>query len=301
MASVDFRNIIIPSPPLEHQAEIAMRVVSIEKSMVSLHRTLAKPVDIINRVFSREFGYNLQEYDIRGNKHTYQKRFTDISKSLLLRSTVKFQHPKYDYLGEIIRAYPWLKLKTLVKARQRIHKGVVPEYSENSEVMVLKTVSLRHSSIDYEACDFVSQEFWGAHREAQVFEGDILVSCHGEGRGKVDIYDKSEPALIDINTAVIPIDPNRINPQYCTYFMQSLLGKFQFELLESETKAVRYMKPESLEQMRIIDLPRTKQDAIVEEIRVELQELHKQKREINRVREQIDAIVMQAIVSKGEE
>ena len=117
-------------------------------------------------------------------------------------------------------------------------------------------------------------------------------------RLKVDIYDKDKPALIDINTAVVPVDHNQINPYYCTYFMQSLLGKLQFELLESETKAVRYMKPEGLEQIRIIDLPRKKQNVIVEEIQAELKELEKQKAQIQKFRDQIDMVVMHA-VTKG--
>lgn len=295
IAQVDLQNMIVPLLSKEQQAEIQERIAPVEERMVSLHQSIAKPLNIVNRVFAREFRYDLEEYENLATQHIYQRALTDIDNSFLLRSSVKFQHPKYEYVDRILSRHPWVKLKTLIKRGCKIHKGVVPEYSGDGEVMVLKTINLKHGSIDYEVCDFVSQEFWQANKQAYVSQGDILISCHGEGRGKVDIYDKDEPAIIDINTAVVAIDPDRINPFYCTYFMQSLLGKLQFERLESETKAVRYMQPENLKEMRIIDPARKKQDAIVEEVGVEIQELQKQRIQIHRLRDQIDELLMQAL------
>lgn len=298
IAHIDFHNIFIPLLSNEQQAEIERKLVLIEKRMIVLHGSLSKPVDIINRVFAREFGYSLQEYEKRAKQNTYQKTFTNLDKAFLLRSSVKFQHPKYDYLNEILHHRPWLRLKSL--CAEPIHRGIQPEYDNNGEVLVVKTINLKNECLDFSETERVTQEFFEANREAEIKENDILVSSTGEGRGKVDIYDLEEPAIGDTHISIVRLNAN-VNPYYVLYFMRSLLGKLQLETLEMAIKGTPEIYWYQLEQMRIIDLPQKKQDVIVEEVRTELQELQRQKAEIQRLRDQIDEIFMQAIMKEAKE
>jgi len=295
IALVDFRNIFIPLPSHGQQAEIEKRILPIEERMVSLYRSLAKPIDIINSVFAHEFGYSLKEYENRAKQNTYQKTFSNLDKAFLLRSTVKFQHPKYEYLDEILGGHKSVKLKTLCGAR--IHRGVQPNYDSDGEVLVVKTLNLKHEYLDFSEADHVTQEFFEAHREAEIKKNDILLSSTGEGRGKVDIYDLEEAAIADTHISIIRLTDN-VNPYYVLYFMRSLLGKLQLETLEMAIKGTPEIYWYQLEQMRIIDLPRKKQDTIVEEVRAELQELQHQRAEIQKLRDQIDEIFMQAIMNE---
>lgn len=296
IAQVDLRNIFIPLPSHEQQARIEKVVAPIERRMVAVNRSLAKPVNVIDRVFAREFEYSVREYEKGAKKNVYQKGFDDLGKAFLLRSTVKFQHPKYDYLNKVLSCYPCVKLKTL--CAERIHRGVQPEYDTNGEVVAVKTLNLKHGYLDFSESELVNKQFFEANRVAQIKENDILVSSTGEGRGKVDIYDQKEPAIADSHISVVRLKDN-VDPYYVLYFMQSLLGKLQLEIFEIAIKGTPEIYRDQLEQMRIIDLPRNKQDTIVEEIRVELRKLQRQRAEIQRLRGQIDELLMQTISQGG--
>jgi len=85
---------------------------------------------------------------------------------------------------------------------------------------------------------------------------------------------------------------------YMTYYLRSILGYLQIERdLSGETNQIE-IYPTQLEQISVINLPREKQDVIVEEIQTELKELQKQKAQIQKLRDQIDMLVMHA-VTKG--
>lgn len=290
LSQTDIRRFFISLGSLSK--ELYQKIADISSSIQALEMKTEEPVQIINRVFAREFGYSLGEYEKRAKQNIYQKAFADIDKAFLLRSTVKFQHPKYDYLHEIISRHLRVNLKML--CAERIHRGVQPRYDTDGEVLVVKTLNLRNEYLDFSESEHVTQDFLVASTEAEIKQNDVLVSSTGEGRGKVDIYDLDESAIADTHISIIRLKDN-VNPRYVLYFMRSLLGKLQLETLEMAIKGTPEIYWHQLEQMQIIDVPRKKQDVIVEEVRTEIQEIQKQRAEIQRLRDQIDEIFMKAI------
>ena len=292
---LDLLRIKIPEIRKDLQLEILQKVEPIQKRINALKDGLSNSVEIINRVFAREFRYSLREYEKRAKKKTYQRSFSALDKVFLLRGTVKFQHPKYDYLDEILKNYPWIKLKTVCS--EPIHRGVQPKYDTNGEVLVVKTINLKHEILDFSESERVALEFFEVNKGAEIKENDILVSSTGEGRGKVDIYELEEPGIGDTHISIIRLKDD-INPYYVLYFMRSLLGKLQLETLEIAIKGTPEIYSYQLAQMRIIAISPKKQELIVNEIQEELKELQKQKAEIERIRGQIDEIFLQAIMKE---
>lgn len=296
---LDLLRIRIPRVATETQSEFLRKVSPLQERINQLKEALSTPVDIVNRLFAREFRYSLQEYEKRANENTYRKQFTNLDKSFLLRCGVKFQHPRYDYLDEILSSsHRCVKLKAL--CADRIHRGVQPQYDTGGEVLVVKTLNLKHEYLDFSEAERVTREFFEANRGAKIRENDILLSSTGEGRGKVDIYDLEEPAIADTHISIIRLKDD-VNPYYVLCFMRSLLGKLQLETLEMAIKGTPEIYWHQLEQMRIIYLAPKKQDAIVGKIQAELQELQHQKNEIQRLRDQIDEVLMQAIMREVKE
>lgn len=293
LSQIDLRNMTIPLPSCKLQIELANQIVPIEAKIVALSRALAKPVDVINRVFARQFGYNLAEYELRAKRTTFRRSITDFGRSFLLRSTVKFQHPKYDYLQEILRPHSSIKLKNL--CAEGIRRGVQPRYERDGDVLVVKTVNLQNESLDFSEPEYVTHEFFEANLSAAIKENDILVSSTGEGRGKVDIYTIEDTAIADSHISIVGLD-EAVNHHYVLYFMRSLLGKMQLETLEIAVKGTPEIYPDQLGQLRIIALDPKKQDEIVEEVTSELQEIQKQTAEIQRLRDQIDEILIEEIM-----
>jgi len=294
VAPLDLLRIKIPKVPLATQCEVLSKIRAYQEKINKLNDSQTDATTLIDRVFADEFGYAPSVYQEKAKDHIYQKEFVALSRSFILRSSVKFQHPKYDYTDEILCRYPTVKLKTLCS--QRIHRGVQPEYDSNGDILVVKTVNLKHGYLDFSESAHVTQQFFESNSEASVQKEDILISSTGEGRGKVDIYELEEPAIADSHISIVRLK-NNINPYYVLYFMHSLLGKLQLETLEMAIKGTPEIYAHQLEQMRIIDLPPKRQHSIVEEIRKQLLELQKQRTQVQRLRDQIDEIFMQTIVN----
>jgi len=273
-------------------------VSTFQERINNLKETLSSSVSIINRVLAREFGYSPEEYEKRAKQHTYQKRFADLDKSFLLRSSVKFQHPKYNYLDEILSRHDYVKLRGFCVSP--IHRGIQPTYSDGAEIHAIKTTNLANEFIDLTETQKVSREFYDSKKDiAGIAEDDVLVASTGVGSiGKVDIYESDDLAIADGHLSIVRFNKVRANPMYMTYYLRSILGYLQIERdLSGETNQIE-IYPTQLEQISVINLPREKQDVIVEEIQTELKELQKQKAQIQKLRDQIDMLVMHA-VTKG--
>jgi len=294
IALVDLHNIAVPLPSKEKQAEIEKRVTPIEERMVSLQQSLAKPLDIVNRVFAREFEYDLEVYEKLAMQHTYQKAFSDLDKSFLLRSSVKFQHPKYEYVDRVLSRYTWVKLKMCALP---IHRGIQPIYSENGAIYAIKTANLKNGYIDLTEAQLVDTEFYQANKcVAGIQRDDVLIASTGVGSiGKVDIWQSEEKAMADGHVSIVRINNKSMNPLYVTYYLRSILGYLQIQRdLSGSTNQIE-VYPSQLEQMRIINLPRKEQDLIVDEVRAELHEIQKQRTEIHELRDQIDDIFQRTL------
>jgi len=291
MAEVDFRNIRIPLPSLEQQSTVEKTIEPVESSMVSLSNSLGDPLKITDKAFAREFGYGVEEYQKRAEQNVFEREFSALGKASLIRSTVKYQNPRYGYLEEVLGRYPCVVLKKL--CRTEIRRGVQPEYDSEGDIRVVKTLNLKHERLDFTESEQTTQEFFDVNLDAQVYRNDILVSSTGEGRGKVDIYDLEEPALADSHISIISLESD-VNPCYVLYFMRSLMGKLQLETLEIAVKGTPEIYPDELEKMRIIYVPPDRQDAIVTEVRTELRKLQKQKAEVQKLRNDIDEILLRA-------
>ena len=293
---LDLLRIRIPKVTKESQSTILKRATPLQRRINKLKDSLISPLDVINRVFAREFQYSPQEYERCAKQDTYQEALRNIGRSFLLRSSVKFHHPKYDYLQEILRHHPSIKLKNL--CAKEIRRGVQPKYERDGDVLVVKTVNLKNEFLDFSEPEYVTHEFFEANLSAAIKENDILVSSTGEGRGKVDIYNIEDTAIADSHISIVGLDQT-VNHYYVLYFMRSLLGKMQLETLEIAVKGTPEIYPEQLGQLWIIALDPKKQDEIGEEVTSELQEIQKQKAEIQRLRDQIDEILIDEIMKEA--
>jgi type I restriction enzyme S subunit len=293
ISKVDLRNMFMPLPSFETQVETEKKILPLQEKIISRHHSLLKSIEIVDDVFSREFGYSLEECDRRAEQNVYGKPFSSLDKSIMLRSSVKYQHPKYDYIDEILGRHTHVKLSALIASP--INRGVQPEYSEDGDICVMKTGNLKNEFIDLSEAQRVNKEFYESKKDlAGVRKGDVLVASTGVGSiGKVDIYVSDEPAIADGHLSIIRFDSEKVNSLFMTYYLRSILGYLQIERdLSGSTNQIE-IYPGQLEQMRVIDIPRTKQDLIASEICARLEELRKNSLEIKTLRDQIDTIIMQ--------
>lgn len=138
-----------------------------------------------------------------------------------------FNHPKLEILNRLRNKYEVSLLKDI--CAEPIHRGEQPKYEEDGDVIVIKTVDLKNFYIDYENCLKVSRAFFDKFPAAQVRKGDILIASTGYvSMGKVDIYDRNEPAVVDGHISVLRLRDD-YDPHFVVHFLRSHLGQLQFE------------------------------------------------------------------------
>lgn len=168
-----------------------------------------------------------------------------------------FGHPKLDLLEELKDNHRTTTLNNI--CIELVRRGEQPEYEKDGEVIVIKTVDLKDSYIDYEKCLRTSKEFLNKVPNAQVVKGDILVASTGYGSvGKVDIYDRDETAIVDGHISILRLK-EEYDPYFVAYFLRSSLGQLQFEKWFSGSSGQIEIKPEDLAQFIIPQIPFKKQ------------------------------------------
>lgn len=292
ISQIDFQNMLIPLVKVTKQQSIQASMTVLETKMLSFHHSISEPIDIIDDVLSQEFGYDRKKYLKKAETKQYTRKLSEFQKAIEIRSTVKFQHQRYEYLEDILPRYECLKLKKLYA--EKIHRGVQPKYDRDGEIRVVKTLNLKHGYLDFTESEFVNKDFYQDNQKGWIEKNDILVSSTGEGRGKVDIYDLDDQAIADSHISIIRLKKG-INPLYVLYFLRSLLGKLQMETIEMAIKGTPEIYPDQLEQLRVIDLAKDKQDEIVKKIHQELENLRKKKQKVIDLRNEIDKIVLQEL------
>jgi len=155
-----------------------------------------------------------------------------------------FFHPRCKELDELRRRYRTVQLGEI--CREPIVRGEQPDYDELGTVTVLRTVDLKNGYIDYANAPKVSEEFYNSHPSARVQKGDVLVASTGYvSMGKVDVYDRDEPAVVDGHIAIVRVNSDH-DPYFVAYYLRSRFGQLQFEKWFSGSSGQIELQPHDL-------------------------------------------------------
>jgi type I restriction enzyme, S subunit len=269
-----------------------------EKEIKEIRERIRPVRSIIDEILSRCFGYDLEKFLEFEKQHFFKETLSNFSKSVQLRNSLKFHHPKYAYISKGLRKYKTVRLKQLLK--EPVKRGVQPEYDEHGEILVIKTLNInKNGFIDLTEAEYINNDFYKkVKKKAGIQKGDILITSTGEGRGKVCFYDLEEPAIADTHVSIVR--SKDINPKYLTYFLSSTIGKSQLSVLEQAVKGTPEIYPVEIERLITIYPDAEKQKQIFEEIEKQLEERRKIDLEINNLKTEIDKLIEEAVLKDGE-
>jgi restriction endonuclease S subunit len=158
------------------------------------------------------------------------------------------------------RAFP---LKLL--CARAITRGTQPEY-DDTQIRVVKTGTLRNGELDWSDMQTVSEScFTGARFRAAVRRGDVLVSSTGVGSlGKIDVYDRDEPALADSHISIVRLREESYPPVLLANLMRHRVVQWQIEQgLTGSTNQID-IYPEQIGALRIPFIPESRRRMLAE-------------------------------------
>lgn len=293
------RKIKIPLIPKPSQDQIVAQIEPIEKKIKELKSTIKQTQEIINKVFAREFKFDIQKvYSVE------QKRYFLVADTLTyrnsnIRSSVRW-HKIAPIQDVLYKNNPFIK--KLGKYIISTQNGWSPTCRESDSLnFVFGVNSISAAAIinydDMKVSDETRKDIKGYFSK----EGDLFVS-----RGNtVDLVAlasivKNMPDEKDIifPDLFIKIDVNKkeLNKMYLAYLFNSIIGRLYFKYAaKGKNQTMVKISSDELNNFYLPIPPLNQQQRIVDEIKAELDEQEEIKQRIQIERNKINEIIEKSI------
>jgi len=287
----DLLKIKIPFIPKSKQDQIVTQIELIEKKIKELKSQINPAQEIINKVFAREFKFDLEKFEELGKEKFFEVEISKFN-TPLIRSTVTQNNHKSEFLKNFLKNNT-LFLKDIIT--KPIKRGKQPEYTEDG-VRVIKTLNIQKGYINFDEVQFISDEFLKNNKEkAGIYQNDLLLTSTGMGRGKFALYNEEEICFADSHISITRFNQEKILPYFLNYYCQSFFGTEQLKYIEMHIKGTPEIYETQLNYFQIPDISLKSQQKIVDEIKAELDKQEEMKRKIDAERNKIDGIIEKAI------
>lgn len=229
----DFKNlrVVLPVDKAE-QAAILHSLESLEQEAGHKEAEADKLSEECRNIILSEIGIQIPpedtaNYFFKTSAETHTLWFSIFPSEITDRLHYLFFHPRYHILEALRDHYSTVPLAIICP--EPIVRGEQPDYDDLGTVTVLKTVDLRDGYIDYDNTLKVSEDFFAAHPTSHVRKNDILIASTGYvSMGKVGIYDRDEPAMVDGHISIVRVNKD-YDPFFIAHFLRCHFGQLQFE------------------------------------------------------------------------
>lgn len=229
----DFKNLRVILPARKGDQEVVLgRIKPLEEEAEKREAEVNRLKDKCRNIILSELGIQIPpedtaNYFFKTSSETHTLWFSIFPAEITDRLHYLFFHPRYHILKAMRDHYSTVPLATI--CREPIVRGEQPNYDEFGTVTVLKPVDLRDDYIDYDNTLKVSEDFFAAHPTSHVRKNDILIASTGYvSMGKVDIYDRDEPAMVDGHISIVRVNKD-YDPFFIAHFLRCHFGRLQFE------------------------------------------------------------------------
>lgn len=300
LSSEHLRKLKLPIIDTITQEKIINKISPVEKLILELKAKVLPPQAIIDIVFAKHFGFDIENADKKKKELVHYASLEDLAnEELKFDISLKYRYIFLNYIKNPSNI-EWIELGKLVvvKGGKRLPKGQnITE--EETDYKYIRVDDLSWSGIfDLENIKYISEENHKAIKNYIAKENDILLTIVGATVGKCGLV----PAELDgenitENFARLIIkDKENYLPEYVNYCLQSKTSVYQID----EYKGRGSQGKLALFRIKKIKMPKigkTQQQEIVDEIKAELDKQELLKQQITTERNKIDKIIEDCIMT----
>jgi len=290
------KNIIDNLSEQEHR--IISRVEPIEHKIKELEKQIKPAVEVINDVFTRKFGFDLEKADKNKKEMIHLSSLVDVAnEELKFDISLKYRFIFKNYVKNPSKN-EWIELAKIidVKGGKRLPKGQnITE--ENTGFKYIRVDDLNWSGIfNLENIKYISGENHKRIKNYIAKENDILLTIVGATVGKCGLLpNELDGENITENFARIIIkDRNHYLPEYINYCLQSKTSVYQIDEYKgrgSQGKLALFR----IKKIKIPNIDKYQQQKIVDGIKAELDRQEEIKQKIETERSKIDEVIKMAV------
>jgi len=281
---------------VEKQDKIVAQIEPIEKKIKELKNQITPPQEVINKVFAREFKFDLKKFEELKNIKNYYLDLSKFADNRDIRQSVKFHREAGAFVIDQLKKVTDKKIKHFLAEPIVLGKSVSPSnYDDNGDYFYVSMANIKNWKFESEDSKLVSNEYSNKNKNKTVAQNDILVARSGEGTiGKVALIDDGDLKGIFADFTM-RVRFQNYDSLFAYYYFRTEYFQYLVEVNKKGLGNNTNIFPSQIQEFPMIDISLKDQQKIVDEIKTELDAQEDMNREIEVERNKIDEIIESAI------
>jgi type I restriction enzyme S subunit len=291
------KKIKIPLIPKLKQDQIVAQIEPIEKRIKELKNQIIPALEIINKIFAREFRFDLEKFEELKKIRNYYLDLSAFANNKDVRQSVKFHREAGVFVSEQLENITDKKIKNYLARSIVLGKGVSPaNYDDNGDYFYVSMANIKNWKFENEDARLVSKEYSDKNQNKTVAKDDILIARSGEGTiGKAALIDDEDLQGIFADFTM-RIRLQNYNSLFAYYYFRTDYFQYLIEVNKKGLGNNTNIFPSQIQEFPMIDISLKDQRKIVDEIKAELDKQEEMKKKIQTERNKIDEIIEKAVV-----
>ncbi len=293
--SSHLRKLKIPLVPKSAQDQIVAQIDPIEKKIKELKRQITPVQEIINKVFAREFRFDLEKFEELKEIKNYYLNISFFANNRDLRQSVKFHREAGKFVLNELKNITNKKIKDFISVPIVLGYGISPsDYDDDGDYYYISMADIKTWKFESEDTRYVSNEYSGNNQNKTVSKNDIILARSGEGTiGKVALIEDEEVKGIFADFTM-RIRLKNYNTLFAYYYFRTDYFQYLIEINKKGLGNNTNIFPSQIQEFPMIDNSK-RQQKIVDEIKAGLDKQEEMRKKIDTERNKIDVIIEKAI------
>lgn len=296
LSKEELGRIKIPNISKFKQDQIVSQIEPIEKKIKELKSQIKEPNKIINKVFAREFRFDLEKFEESKKNKNYYSDLSSFGNNKDIRQSVKFHREAGYFVNDELNKITNKKIKNFISEPIVLGQSVSPSnYDDEGDYYYISMANIKNWEFESEDAKLVSTDYSGKNKNKTVLKNDILIARSGEGTiGKVALIDIEDLQGIFADFTM-RIRLQNYNHLFAYYYFRTEYFQYLVEINKKGLGNNTNIFPSQIQEFPMIDISLKEQQKIVDEIKSELDEQEEMKQKIETERNKIDEIIEKAI------
>ncbi len=291
-----FKQIKIPLIPKPNQDQIVSQIEPIEKKIKELKAQITPPQVVINKVFAREFWFDLERFEKLKKIKNYHIDLFSFGNNKDIRQSVKFHRKAGIFIIEQLKKITDKKIKYFISEPIVLGTSISPSnYDESGDFFYISMANIKNWRFEGEDSKLVSLEYSNQNQNKTVAKDDILIARSGEGTiGKVALIEDEDLQGIFADFTM-RIRLKNYSPLFAYYYFRTEYFQYLVEVNKKGLGNNTNIFPSQIQELPMIDMSLKSQQKIVDEIKAGIDKQEDIKKKIELERNKIDEIIERAI------